>query len=39
MRMAMVSVFHVWDAEASLHHILIQKQESQSIMEDSIRVL
>ena len=38
-KMAMDSVFHVWDAEASLHHILIRKQESQSIMADLIRVL
>ena len=39
MPMAMDSVSHVWDAEASLHHILIRKQESQSIMADLIRVL
>ena len=38
--MAMVSVSHVWDAEAFLTpYSMIQKQESQSIMEDSIRVL
>ena len=31
--------FPCMGCRSSLHHILIQKQESQSIMEDSIRVL